>query len=360
MIYTYEEAKPYLRFFGRMLEDPVRGGLYINWSTAGIRVRFKGTKLAIRFEAIGNKNMMDPAAPMEYPWMAVIREDMAIHERILLTEEDAWVTALSGEYGVHELGIIKLTENFRGKVRLIAFECDGELLPMEDLEERPRIEFIGDSITCGYGNEEPDPTQHFKTETENGWDAYGPRAAREAGAEWSVIAVSGIAISRGMDPLPFMTEGFAMENQYRYTDRSVCELRDLPKAEWDFAARPNDVVVLNLGTNDATQIAFSRDMPAAEAFFRERYSAFIREIRRLNGPEPFIVCALGTLDYYLYEDIRDCVEAYRKETGDERISCFKFGHTNMMREGFGADMHPSMKTHERMGHELAAYLKTII
>ena len=65
------------------------------------------------------------------------------------------------------------------------------------------------------------------------------------------------------------------------------------------------------------------------------------------------------MDYYLYEVIRDCVNEYRKETDDPKVSCFKFGHTNAMAEGYGGDMHPSMKTHERMGRELAEYLEKI-
>jgi hypothetical protein len=35
----------------------------------------------------------------------------------------------------------------------------------------------------------------------------------------------------------------------------------------------------------------------------------------------------------------------------------KFGKTRMWTEGMGADGHPSLKTHERMGHELAAALR---
>ena len=45
------------------------------------------------------------------------------------------------------------------------------------------------------------------------------------------------------------------------------------------------------------------------------------------------------------------------KTGDPKICFYKFGNVNMMREGFGADMHPSVRTHERMGREMAEILK---
>ncbi len=362
MKYTYEEAKPFLRLRGRTVEDPERGGLYMNWSTCGFDLHFCGKKLSARFEAIGNENRMDPAAPMEYPCLAVFDEEDRMLRRMMLKEEDAEVTLFESEE-ISEccLQIIKLTEDSRGKIRLIGLSADGGLLPLPERDPRPMIEIVGDSITCGYGNEAKDPAEHFDPETENGWEAYGPRACREAGADWSIVAASGIAVAGWAGaPAGFGPPHFAMEEQYKWTDRAISDLRNLPNPEWDFSAHKNDIVVINLGTNDASQIAFSPDREAAEQRFREHYAAFIREVRRLNGPDTFILCTLGPMDYYLLDEIRDLVKAYQDETGDPKICFYKFGHVNMMREGFGADMHPSVRTHERMGRELAAVLRRIL
>ena len=362
MKYTYEEAKPYLRLRGRTAEDPVNGGLYINWSTAGAELRMKGTRLSVQVEATGNKNLMDPAAPEEFPCLALIDEEDRILLRTTVKPEDREVTLWESEEPQEcILKIIKMSENSRGKLRLGALDIEGELLPLPEKEKKPLIEVVGDSITCGYGNEAPGPEEHFVPEHENGWETYGARAARAIGADWSLVSTSGIAVSGWAGaPAGFGPPHFAMEEQYAYTDRHLADLKGLPNPEWDFKAHPSDVVVINLGTNDASQIAFSRDQKAAEDRFREHYGAFIRGVRRLNGPDTHIVCALGTMDYYLYDVIRDCVTEYKEESGDPKISCFKFGHTNMMLEGFGGDMHPSLKTHERMGRELAAYLSGIL
>ena len=360
-IYTYEQAKPKLRLRGRTMEDPKRGGLYINWSTAGVELRFRGTKLAAQVEAISNIADWDPGSPEEFPCLGVIDEEDRILRRMSVHPEEGRIELFeSEEVQERTLKIIKMSENSRGRIRLIALEIEGELLDLPEREKRPLVEVVGDSITCGYGNEAAGPEEHFIPEHENGWETYGARAARAIGADWSLVSTSGIAVAPWPVDPGFLSPHFAMEEQYPYTDRHTADLLDLPNPEWDFASHHADAVVINLGTNDATQVAFSDDQAAAEKRFREHYAAFIRNIRRLNGPETYIVCALGTMDYYLYEAIRDCVEEYRKETGDPRISSFKFGHLNAMEEGYGGDMHPSVKTHERMGKELAEYLKKIL
>ena len=55
--------------------------------------------------------------------------------------------------------------------------------------------------------------------------------------------------------------------------------------------------------------------------------------------------------------LREAVEDYREETGDEKVLLFKFIPINVMTEGFGAAGHPSLKTHLRMGKELAHLLR---
>ena len=104
-------------------------------------------------------------------------------------------------------------------------------------------------------------------------------------------------------------------------------------------------MVLNLGTNDVNGYKMTRDLPKARAFFHEHYRKFIENIRRLNGEEAMIYCVLGPLDYYLYDEIRDIVAEYVKDTGDQKIMTYKFIPVLQWSEGFGAVGHPSAKTH---------------
>ncbi|MBQ1566677.1 MAG: hypothetical protein IIZ80_02160, partial [Erysipelotrichaceae bacterium] len=116
-------------------------------------------------------------------------------------------------------------------------------------------------------------------------------------------------------------------------------------------------------TNDCTPIRFCQDfdkIEAMEKWFFLRYKELIRQIRDLNGPDTFICCSLGPMEHYLYHDIRDAVEELIEETGDKKLCCFEYVPINAMTEGYGAAGHPSMKTHERMGRELASYIRKYV
>lgn len=91
----------------------------------------------------------------------------------------------------------------------------------------------------------------------------------------------------------------------------------------------------------------------------ERYRAFVEKVRRLNGPDTAILCVLGPMDYYLYDKIQQTVAAYQKDTGDQRVFCLKLIGINLMEEGFGSAAHPSLKTHIRMGRELAKRIRQL-
>ena len=62
-----------------------------------------------------------------------------------------------------------------------------------------KIEFIGNSITCGYGNEGTDKFEHFEYETENHYYSYASIAARNLNAQHLVVARSGIGAYRNYD-----------------------------------------------------------------------------------------------------------------------------------------------------------------
>ena len=352
---------PLLRLHGRTVFDVEKDALFFNWTCSGFSVRFRGRSLRARITALGDTFPALPGMPElppDYPFMGVVIDDAAEPTGCrVYDKEDEWVPLYEGGDGVHTLRVVKLSEGARGKLGILELETDGELLPAP-FEKKPCIEFVGDSITCGLGNLCADGSSlAFHTWEENGWMSYAALAARALGCEWSIVGESGIAVSRSDHP---MFDQHGMEEIYAFTDEMYDRRRGREPVKWDFAAHPSDAVVINLGTNDANHIRFYRDIgdvPAMEARFEDRYGAFIRAVRALNGPDTLIVCALGTMDYYLWDRLRDAARTYQRETGDERLLLFKFVGSNFMVEGFGAAGHPSLKTHQRMGRELAHLLR---
>lgn len=95
-----------------------------------------------------------------------------------------------------------------------------------------------------------------------------------------------------------------------------------------------------------------------EQRFEEEYRKFLCDLRRVYGEKTWILCTLGPLDYFLYENIKRVIQDYASESEDGRVRCFKFLKVRMS-EGIGASNHPTVKTHLRMGRELAEFIRAL-
>ena len=140
--------------------------------------------------------------------------------------------------GEHVVQMLRQTEGFFGPTSVEEVQIDGQLLAPPSVTRR--IEVLGDSITCGYGDEGTDQSCNFSPETENHYLTYESIVARKLGAELSTIAWSGkgVIYNYGDDtnePLPTLYG------------------RTIPTedGDWTFAWQP-DVVLINLGTNDVS------------------------------------------------------------------------------------------------------------
>ena len=350
---------PLLRLHGRTRFEESRNALFFNWTCSGFTVRFQGTRLSAGFLALPDRMPFPPDSPEDLPLIGITDEGgEALSNRWLLQEGENRIGLYSGDNGDHSLRIVKLSENMRGKAALLFLETDGTFLPAPPSGRNLRIEFVGDSITCGFGNEAPGRDSLFDTREENGWISYGAVCARKLNADFSMVSVSGIATGAAKYPL---FPGKNMEDLYEYTDLFCDERNGDTPEKWPFADSV-DWVVINLGTNDSARIWASPDLHRADEEadqFSERYSAFLRLVRACR-PSSRILCTLGPMDYYLYDRIEKAVEKVRAETGDQKIAVLKLRSVNLITEGYGAVSHPSARTHQRMGLELAERIRSLM
>lgn len=365
------------KLHGRTYMDPEDGILYFNWTCGGLEAKFSGTCLVAEFCALPDSRIghitdnrsesiekvagsIEEKAVQDWPWIAVIVDGAEEpYQKILLDQPEKKVILFSDENaGCHRIRIVKLNENYRTAVGIRALLMDGVLQECgKEYEERKKIEFIGDSITCGFGNMAVDGTREFYTAEENGWLTHGAIAARMLNMDAAFISVSGITVTRYNNmPAPYV-----MEELYPYKDRIMQD--KLGRSEhyelWDFERNPSDYIVLNLGTNDSTVVMLSGDPAVEEAVFEENYIRFIRTVRELNGPRPWLICALGCIDYYLYDTIQRAVEKIRHKTGDQRIFCMKYTKMLTMGPDVGAGFHPSAYRQEKMAEELVNFIRKL-
>ena len=354
-----KELLPLVKIHGRTVYDEEKQALYANWTCSGFTVGVTGKYLKIKVIADSDQIAGFPGGPTPPPdWPCVGAEvnGELINRHECRNTDPEWLTMWeSEEEATVNVRVLKLSENARGKLGILEVATDGEFHKYED--NKKTMELVGDSITCGFGIEAPDNAFMFKTSEENGWITYGALAARELGYEYSMICESGINAAKPEHPFIPM---HAMEDIYEYTDELYATKYGKPLEKWDFEAHHNDIVVLNLGTNDNNPIKFYRnfnDIEPMENWFHARYKEFVRQVRRCNGPDTVIICSLGSIDTYLYHHIKEVVAELKEETGDEKLFCFEYIPLNVMMEGIGAAGHPSAKTHVRMGKELANYIR---
>ena len=362
LIYRIHDVRRYARFFGRTIADAELGAEFFNWTCSGFEVRYAGGTLKAELLAVSELAPLAADGTREEPWAAVFADGAETPSlRFALTEPRKWYTLYESADGrPHTIRVVKLTECAKGKTGLAGLEC-GALEPLPDAEPACRLEFVGDSITCGFGDEAAGADSPFRPAEENGWVAYAALAARKLNAGFRCVSVSGIPVSNGAgvgEPFRFPL----MPELYPYADR-LCEMsrgKTSGFEPWDFARHPVDAVCLNLGTNDYKRIQEAKDRSAEQEDFRARYAALLEEIRRLNGPGPELCCLLGPMDDSLAGDVRAAVKRYRERSGDRRASFFRFSNIDPLREGVGAVGHPSAATHARMAGELYAFLRPLL
>jgi len=203
-----------------------------------------------------------------------------------------------------------------------------------------RLEFYGDSITAGACNADPvqDQDQHDDMSMHDGTRAYGALAARQLGADYVGIALSGSGIAASWN-------GVLLPDVF---DR-VAPRHDAALAE--VGPRTPDAVLINLGQND---FSFPQEQGAPFPIdFGARYVAFVRQLR-IRYPNAYIVALLGGMTGWrespeLRQGFADAVRVLQQD--DPRIASYIFQNDS--------PLHPRLDVHALMASELVAFLRTL-
>lgn len=250
----------------------------------------------------------------------------------------------------HRVQVMLVYEGYNARPEFRGFILDrgAKMLPVR-MSDR-RIEFIGNSITCGYGIEAANEKIHYQDSTENHYFTYAAIAARSLNARSMVVARSGIGAYRNCCKHSAKGDkGNDMPHWYDYT-----LLYDSTQV-WNHRAYSPQVICVNLGTND-----LSTD-PYDVSLYKESYKAFMRHLRALHPKAHIVMLAGCMLSGKRMDDQHTALDAICQEMkaeGDSRVYRFNFT-TQDGTLGYGADYHPSLGQHARMAAELIPFLKEI-
>lgn len=327
---TYKANNPYLNYVGRI---DFRNKIKPRFWNPGVYVqaRFEGTSLAIDLndEVMYGKNH-------NYIEIAI---DNRMPLRMQTTGKANHIKVADHlPAGIHTVTICKNTETNIGYLEFVGITCQ-RLLPWVE-KTRHKIEFIGNSITCGASSDQSVVPcgKGVWQDQHNAYMAYGPRTARMLNAQWHLSAYSGIGLIHSCCDIKF-----TMPEIYN----RVNLLQDSIK--WNFNKYTPDVVTMCLGQNDGIQDS---------ATFCKAYADFITVVRK-HYPKADIVMLTSPMgDDKLNNVLKNyitSVESYLHAKGDKKVSHYFYKGRYVA----GCDSHPSLQEHKLIADELSGYLKKL-
>ncbi|TDC85683.1 cellulose-binding protein [Micromonospora sp. KC606] len=259
-----------------------------------------------------------------------------------------WVTGLSN--AEHTVRLVKRNESPWSSSEFGGFVAapGGALLTKPAARSR-QVEFIGDSLTAGYGNTSTsrDCTGDQVNRTTNTDVSYGALTARRLSADYQINAFSGRGMVRnynGSDP----------GTDYRtYYDRALLNVAgDL----WNPGTWRPQLVVVYLGTNDFSTALNPGEPWTADslvAAYRTAYSAFLQKLRTRYGTNTTIV-AVGASPFA--DSVQQVVQE-RANAGDGRVRYWALDGTGL--DLLGCHWHYSTRDHQLIADRLGTYIGSL-
>ncbi|HSY61164.1 MAG TPA: GDSL-type esterase/lipase family protein [Cytophaga sp.] len=294
-------------------------------------------------------------------WMQVLVNDQPYSKLKLKPGKHAYHISASEHKGAY-ITLVKATEPFVGEIKFYGLDLKEAPSQAFDVAHSFSIQFIGNSITCGYGNmvsiKAPpagNPLTGFHTENENAYESYAMQAVRNLNAVPMLVCFSGKGMYRNFD-------SDTVETIPKIYDR--IHLQDKNSTTWDHTKQIPDIIVINLGTND--YYGESQNKPLNDSVFVQTYIQFVE---RLLGyyPEAKIVCVNGPMLRDEWPEGKKCwsrlqasiqkVEQHFKSKGNTNIYTFFFTPQSAP---YGEDYHPSLATHTKMAQELTTFIQTVV
>lgn len=339
---------PEIQYFGRFDFSNAAAPRF-SWSGSTVRARFKGSQVQVDLSAksTGGGNTT------QY-FVAVVNN--IAPKRFTVTGRQTVTLATGLGAGEHTVSVMRDTEGREAGVSFFHgfnFGNGAQLLPPAKFSNSLRLEVIGDSITCGFGNLGANASCPFSIATESAFYAYSQVAARTLGAQPATqLCMSGRGIVRSYGEGGSASK---MTLPMAFNDTLSPGGNDVSLGvKWNFPTDPNkqpNVVLVNLGTNDY----WNGSEPAN---YRSNYIQFASTIRS-RYPNAYIFLAIGTMRYNPEAAIQYVVQQ-RKNAGDNKISYLRFAPQNAgIPNGVGCGSHPGSATHKIMADTLVDALRKI-
>jgi hypothetical protein len=236
----------------------------------------------------------------------------------------------------HTAAVYKNTEANIGYLELVGVFAKDMLPPT--IKPTLKMEFIGNSITCGTGSDESEIPCGKGTwyDQHNAYASYGAITARNLNAQFHLSSVSGIGLMHSCCNLDItMPSVFDKINLRNGT------------ALWDFKQYQPDIVSICLGQNDGVQDS---------AIFTQHYIRFLQQLR-LVYPNAYFLCITSPMAdkklRHFMEQTLSAIVTVMHDQGEDKVKSYFF----KQQYHAGCDGHPSAAEHALIANELSGFIK---
>ncbi len=321
---SVHELSDYLVFSGRTLMS--EEGLCVDWSGAGFELLCMAERLIISFGEY----------KAEQPCYVKVYIDGKPHSSYAIsTGREKLLINLTSDF--HKVSVFRITE---GDSPLIikGFEFYGSEIGVREQRRKNqlKLEFIGDSLTCGYGVLGSRHSEGFHTYEEDVTAGFSWLAAAELDVDARYIAISGQGIVKNCNgetdtPIPLF---------YQWQTRSGREPAD---TSWS-----PDIIIISAGTNDCSGGVSKEDFLIGA----EKFTAQLRTIH----PSADIVWDYGIAGDFYCDTLKSMVKKLSDK--DSRIHYLKMPEMNRTTE-LGTNGHPNKRYSKRASEALIPLLRKI-
>jgi len=314
-------------------------------SASSISFNFSGNKCAVSLKSIDSYE--------HHNYVALELDGNYIGRlKIEKGETKSYPISIKEDVTVHQLTIYKATEAANGGVLF-----EGTTADVTEMQhpKKKKIEFIGNSITCGMGNdtkEIPCGTGEW-FDQHNAYWAYGPILSRALNTDYVLSSVSGIGMYRNWND-EHINEAImpdVYENLYLNKDNSK---------PYDFNFQP-DLVSICLGTNDLSDgDGIKPRLPFNKDKYISNYINFIKTVYK-HAPNTRIVLLTspmvsGDRNVIFVKCLKKVISAFKKDKKHKKIQLFEY--QPMQPKGCGS--HPDIEDHKIMAKQLESLFKKIL
>lgn len=337
LLREYKPSAEYVKVLGRTFSD--EKGLLLSYSGSGIEFYCEGVYAELTLSPF-SQGMSEDRAPR----YAVSVDGKTVSDEVLTQEKTLRINVLQEGSVVR---LVKLSEAMYSSfyVDSVALYGRKDIQPTE--KKDLSIEFIGDSMTCGYGID-AGSVGYFKTSTENFAKTYAYLTAENLGADYSAICYSGYGVYSG-----YTSDG-TRNHSVLLPEYEKAYYGD-EKGSWSFEENQKVITVINLGTNDASYCSGSAYLRGQ---FIVAYKELLSAVREKN-PDTLILCILGDMNNSMFSSIEKAVTEFQSETGDSGVYAFtvdfKMGENDIVIDG-----HPGEKSNITAAENLTAKIREII